>query len=47
VLWRKKVWAEHQLAPILAEVGVTFEEARGMLEPNPPTEIAPTPEFVK
>lgn len=43
VLWRKKVWAEKQLAPILAELGVTFEEARGVLEPNPPIEVAPVP----
>jgi acyl-CoA dehydrogenase len=45
VLWRKKAWAERQLAPILAEVGVTFEEARGTLEPNPPAETAPVPEI--
>ncbi len=29
VLWRKKVWAEQQLAPVPAGAGVTFEEARG------------------
>ena len=34
----KRVWAEHQLKPILDEIGVTFEEGRANLEKNAPVE---------
>jgi len=42
VVWAKKVWAEQKLRPILDGLGVSFEQARGSLEPNPPQTIAPT-----
>jgi acyl-CoA dehydrogenase len=37
-IFLKKVWAEEQLRPLLAEIGVTFEESRAGLEKNCPVE---------
>ncbi|CAN5218918.1 acyl-CoA dehydrogenase family protein [soil metagenome] len=34
----KKVWAEEQLAPILTELGLTFDEGHADTEKNPPVE---------
>ncbi len=36
VIWEQKVWAQKQLAPLLQELGVTFEETRANLELSPP-----------
>jgi acyl-CoA dehydrogenase len=36
VLWEKKIWAQHKLAPLLEELDVTFEQSRANLELDPP-----------
>jgi acyl-CoA dehydrogenase len=38
VVWKKKVWAQEKLAPLLTELGVTFEESGARLEIDPPVE---------
>lgn len=38
VTFKRKIWAEQQLKPILDELGLTFEEGRAALEKNPPVE---------
>ena len=38
VVWERKVWAQDKLAPLLEELGVTFEESRANLELDPPVQ---------
>ncbi|MGO8860122.1 MAG: acyl-CoA dehydrogenase family protein [Acidimicrobiales bacterium] len=38
VVWERKVWAQDKLAPLLQELGVTFEESRANLELDPPVQ---------
>jgi acyl-CoA dehydrogenase len=40
-LFRRKIWAEAQLQPLLKELGITLEEGRAAPERNPPTERGP------
>ena len=38
VAWKKKVWAQEKLQPLLQQLDVTFEDSRAVLELDPPAE---------
>lgn len=40
--FKKKIWAEEKLAPLLKELGLTFDEGRANPERNPPLETPHT-----